>query len=55
MGLTAKDFDLILGLAGGLGVRLPQAGLNAMVVREAIRAGRGAEDIAAVAAHLRDG
>jgi 3-hydroxyisobutyrate dehydrogenase len=55
MQLTAKDFGLILGLASELAVRLPQAELNADVVRAAIAAGRGDEDIAAVAAHLRDG
>ena len=51
----AKDFGLILGLASELGARLPQAELNADVVRAAIAAGRGEQDIAAVVAHLRDG
>ena len=53
MDLTAKDFALILGLASELGVRMPQAELNADVVRAAIAAGRGEQDIAAVAAYLR--
>jgi 3-hydroxyisobutyrate dehydrogenase/2-hydroxy-3-oxopropionate reductase len=51
--LTAKDFGLILGLASELGARMPQAELNAEVVRAAIAAGRGDEDVAAVAAYLR--
>ena len=53
--LTDKDFGLILGLAAELGVRLPQAELNAEVVRAAIAAGYGDQDIAAVAAYLRGG
>ena len=55
MHLTAKDFALILGLALELGVRMPQAELNADVVQSAIADGRGDQDIAAVASHLRYG
>jgi 3-hydroxyisobutyrate dehydrogenase/2-hydroxy-3-oxopropionate reductase len=55
MHLTAKDFALILGLASELGVRMPQAERNADVVQSAIADGRGDQDIAAVASHLRDG
>lgn len=53
--LVAKDLDLILGLAGRVGVRMKQAQCNREAAAEAIVAGWGGRDFAAMAAYLRDG
>lgn len=51
--LAAKDLDLILGLARSVGAAMPQAERTAEIVRGAIAAGRGEQDLALVAAYLR--
>ena len=51
--LVAKDLDLATALAGQVGAPVPQAELNRRIVGDAIAAGRGPEDLSALAAHLR--
>lgn len=51
--LVAKDLDLILGLAGGVGVEMEQGEANRAVTRHAIEAGLGDADMSAVATYLR--
>lgn len=53
--LVAKDLDLILGLAGQLGVPMSQGETTAATVRAAIESGMGAEDMSALASYLRSG
>jgi 3-hydroxyisobutyrate dehydrogenase/2-hydroxy-3-oxopropionate reductase len=52
--LAAKDVALIEALAARVGARLPQAAVNGLVMRDAASAGRGSQDVTAVAAYLRD-
>ncbi len=51
--LVAKDLDLILGLAEQVGAVLDQGQVNQRVVRQAIAAGLGDEDMSAIATYLR--
>lgn len=51
--LTAKDLGLIADYAEALGVEMPQAEANRVLVREASSGGRGARDFASVADELR--
>lgn len=53
MSLAAKDLGLIRALAEQVGVPVPQAVVNHEVLKEAIAAGLGDRDMAAVAVHLR--
>jgi 3-hydroxyisobutyrate dehydrogenase/2-hydroxy-3-oxopropionate reductase len=53
--LARKDLDLILSLADEVGADLPQARLNAEVLRAAGEAGFDEADVSAVAEYLRDG
>ena len=53
--LAAKDLRLITAFADELGVPVPQARTNLEVLRRAGEAGRGDDDFAAVAVHLRGG
>jgi 3-hydroxyisobutyrate dehydrogenase-like beta-hydroxyacid dehydrogenase len=53
MSLAAKDLGLIRALAEQVGVPVPQAVVNHEVLKEAIAAGLGDHDMAAVAVHLR--
>jgi 3-hydroxyisobutyrate dehydrogenase-like beta-hydroxyacid dehydrogenase len=53
--LARKDLELILCLADEVGVELPQARLNAEVLRAADEAGFAEADVSAVAEYLRDG
>jgi len=55
LALAEKDLELILGLADEVGAELPQARLNADVLRAAGEAGFGDADVSAVAEYLRDG
>jgi 3-hydroxyisobutyrate dehydrogenase-like beta-hydroxyacid dehydrogenase len=52
--LEDKDLGLITELAGSHGASMPQAELNRQIVRAAIAAGHGDEDIAAIAQYLRE-
>jgi 3-hydroxyisobutyrate dehydrogenase-like beta-hydroxyacid dehydrogenase len=52
--LMKKDLDLILALAGEVGLHMGQAELNRMVVRDALEAGFTGRDMSAIAAHLRE-
>jgi 3-hydroxyisobutyrate dehydrogenase-like beta-hydroxyacid dehydrogenase len=52
--LAAKDMRLITGLAGALGVPMPQAATNLRVLQEATARGHGERDFSYVAAHLRE-
>lgn len=52
--LAAKDLALIERLGDRLGVPLPQAAVNREVMRQAIAAGLGLEDVSIVAEHLRN-
>lgn len=52
--LTAKDLDLILGLASRVGARMDQATVNRAMVLAAMEAGLGSRDTSAVAVFLRD-
>lgn len=52
--LVAKDLDLILDLAGEVGARMDQAGLNRAVVARALEAGLGDRDLSAIAVLLRE-
>ncbi|RYP86766.1 NAD(P)-dependent oxidoreductase [Nocardioides guangzhouensis] len=51
--LVAKDLDLATALATQVGAPVPQVELNRRIVGDAIAAGRGAEDLSALAEHLR--
>jgi 3-hydroxyisobutyrate dehydrogenase-like beta-hydroxyacid dehydrogenase len=51
--LAVKDLGLILDMARRVRAAVPQAELNLEVMQEAAATGRGQEDIAAVAQHLR--
>jgi 3-hydroxyisobutyrate dehydrogenase-like beta-hydroxyacid dehydrogenase len=51
--LVAKDLGLVLGLADRVGARLPQAAVNRAAVDEAVGAGLGQHDMAAMAQRLR--
>jgi 3-hydroxyisobutyrate dehydrogenase-like beta-hydroxyacid dehydrogenase len=51
--LVAKDLDLATALAEQVGAAVPQVVTNRRVVGDAIAAGRGAEDLSALAEHLR--
>ena len=51
--LVAKDLDLATALAEQVGATVPQAATNRRVVGDAIAAGRGGEDLSALAEHLR--
>ena len=53
--LVAKDLDLATALADQVGATVPQAATNRRVVGDAITAGRGGEDLSALAEHLRGG
>ena len=53
--LVAKDLDLILGLAGDVGLEMGQGAANREVAGKAIAAGYGQSDMSAVAGYLRDG
>jgi len=55
LALARKDLDLILSLADEVGAGLPQARLNAEVLRAADEAGFADADVSAVAEYLRDG
>jgi len=52
--LASKDLELIEALAGRVGAPLPQATVNRQVLLDAAAAGHGAEDVTAVAGHLRN-
>lgn len=52
--LVAKDLDLIADLADTLGAPMPQSDITRDVVRDAIAAGHGADDMSTVAVHLRN-
>ena len=51
--LVAKDLDLILELADGVGARMDQAIANRSVVGTAVEAGLGPRDLSAIAVFLR--
>jgi 3-hydroxyisobutyrate dehydrogenase-like beta-hydroxyacid dehydrogenase len=51
--LVAKDLDLAAALAAQVGAPVPQVEVNRRVVGDALAAGRGAEDLSALAEHLR--
>jgi 3-hydroxyisobutyrate dehydrogenase len=51
--LMAKDLDLILALAGEVGLRMGQAEVNRAVVGEALAAGFGGRDMSSIASYLR--
>lgn len=53
MTLAGKDLDLILGLAESVNADLPQARVNASIIRSATDVGLGGADISAVAELLR--
>jgi 3-hydroxyisobutyrate dehydrogenase-like beta-hydroxyacid dehydrogenase len=53
LALAEKDLELILGLARDVGAELPQARLNAEVLRRADAAGFAEADVSAVAEYLR--
>jgi 3-hydroxyisobutyrate dehydrogenase-like beta-hydroxyacid dehydrogenase len=53
--LVAKDLDLILGLAGDVGLEMGQGAANREVAGRAIAAGYGDSDMSAVAGYLREG
>lgn len=53
MVLAAKDLRLIRALADQTGAPVPQMATNLEVIEAAIEAGRGEDDMAAVAVHLR--
>lgn len=52
--LVKKDLALILGLAARLDVPMDQLGVTSRVTDDAIVAGHGADDMSALAAHLRE-
>ena len=51
--LVAKDLDLATALADQVGADVPQLATNRRVVADAIDAGRGDDDLSALAEHLR--
>jgi 3-hydroxyisobutyrate dehydrogenase-like beta-hydroxyacid dehydrogenase len=51
--LVHKDLQLIARLAAEVGARMDQAAANLALVGEAVEAGRGGEDMSALAEHLR--
>jgi 3-hydroxyisobutyrate dehydrogenase-like beta-hydroxyacid dehydrogenase len=51
--LVAKDLGLVLGLAERVGARLPQAVVNRLAAEEAVAAGFGQHDMAAMTSLLR--
>lgn len=51
--LARKDLNLIESLAEEVGARMPQIEVNRQTVESAINAGRGSEDVTAIAQHLR--
>jgi 3-hydroxyisobutyrate dehydrogenase-like beta-hydroxyacid dehydrogenase len=51
--LVHKDLELIARLAAEVGARMDQAAANRALVGEAVEAGRGGEDMSALAEHLR--
>jgi 3-hydroxyisobutyrate dehydrogenase-like beta-hydroxyacid dehydrogenase len=51
--LVAKDQGLIDDLAAAVGASMPQADANRKLVRDAVAAGLGSQDMSAVATHLR--
>lgn len=53
LALVEKDLDLILAMAGALGVALPTTDSTRQLVRAAAAAGLGEADMAAIAVHLR--
>jgi 3-hydroxyisobutyrate dehydrogenase-like beta-hydroxyacid dehydrogenase len=53
--LAGKDLDLALDLAGRAGATMEQAATNRRVVRAAIAAGMGGDDLSALAVYLRGG
>jgi 3-hydroxyisobutyrate dehydrogenase/2-hydroxy-3-oxopropionate reductase len=53
MTLAGKDLDLILGLGASVGADLPQAKVNAAILRSASDAGLADSDVSAVAELLR--
>ncbi len=54
MTLARKDLGLITGLAQQVGVDLEQAAANLSIYEQAIAAGFGADDMAAIAVYLRE-
>jgi 3-hydroxyisobutyrate dehydrogenase-like beta-hydroxyacid dehydrogenase len=52
--LAIKDLALTLRLAGEVGATMPQTERNLGIMQDAAGAGRGQEDIAALAEFLRD-
>lgn len=53
LALVGKDLDLILAMAGDLGVALPTTASTRHLVRAAVAAGLDEADMAALAVHLR--
>lgn len=53
--LVAKDYELILGLGGRVGVPMEQAAASQEIVRRAIANGYGERDLSAIAVFLRGG
>ena len=53
MDLARKDLDLIQALARQFHVPIPQANLNRQIFCEALKEGRGNEDVSAIIEHLR--
>ncbi len=51
--LVAKDLGLVLVLAERVGARLPQAAVNRLAAQDAVAAGLGQHDMAAMASLLR--
>lgn len=52
--LVAKDLELITGLGERVGAPMGQAQAGLGIVREAIAAGMGGEDLSSIAVHLRE-
>lgn len=53
--LVAKDLELITGLAAEVGAPMDQAAIGLDIVRRAIAAGHGSDDLSAIAVYLREG
>ncbi len=53
MDLARKDLDLIGTFACQFGAPMPQTNLNRQLINEALQAGRGNDDVSAMAEHLR--
>jgi 3-hydroxyisobutyrate dehydrogenase/2-hydroxy-3-oxopropionate reductase len=51
--LVAKDLELITGLANRVGAPMAQANVDLAIVRDAIAAGYGDDDLSAIAVYLR--